>query len=167
MTKSTQLIVSRHVSAYSAFLLCLTLRVAAAAPVQPPPLIPGPIIEMPNAPGKFDFLEVDPKTHRLLAAHETDGTADFVNLGGAPVHIATDPVTGNYFVSAQEGQRVVVISGKTLKETNSIPMAGALDGIVFDPKNRCVYVANDEGNHVWVINADTEKMVGDIRIPGA
>jgi DNA-binding beta-propeller fold protein YncE len=173
MTKSSLL--PHRITACSPLLFCLALR-AAAAPAQPL-LIPGPTIEIPNSPGKFDFLEIDSKTHRLLAAHETDGTADFfdlndnklitrVDLGGAPVHVATDPKTGNYFVSAQEGQRVVVISGKTLKATNSIPMAGALDAILFIPKNRCVYVANDEGTHVWVINADTEKLVGDITIPG-
>lgn len=176
MTKSTKPVTLRLLSAGSAFLLCLALR-TSAAPAQPPLLVPGPTIVIPNAPGKFDFLEIDPKTHRLLAAHETGGTADFinlddntlitrVNLGGAPVHIGTDPITGNYFVSAQEGHRVVVISGQTLKETNSIPMAGALDGILYVPTNRCFYVANDEGNHLWVIDAATEKLVGDITIPG-
>ncbi|HEV7445700.1 MAG TPA: hypothetical protein VGO18_24205, partial [Steroidobacteraceae bacterium] len=34
-------------------------------------------IEIPASKGKFDFLRVDDKRHRLLAAHENDGTADY------------------------------------------------------------------------------------------
>ncbi|MDB6128709.1 MAG: hypothetical protein JWM35_2605 [Verrucomicrobia bacterium] len=159
---------------FSVFGLCSML----AGADKPAPLVPGVSIEIPNSKGKFDFLEVDPSMHRLLGAHEEDGTVDVIdldtnkvlsriNIGGATVDVAVDPKTQKYFVSAQEGNRVAVVSAKTLKETNSIKMAGDLDGILFNPKNRCVYVGNDEGTHLWVINADTEKLVGDVTIPGA
>ncbi len=140
-------------------------------------LHPGPTMEIPYATGKFDFLEIDGSRRRLLAAHEKSGTADFFDLGtykllarvdtGPAVHIATDPQTGNYFVSASEEKKVVEVDGTTFKALRDIPTDGELDAIVFDPKNRKVYVTNDEGSHVWAIDADTAKVVSTINIPGA
>lgn len=140
-------------------------------------LHPGPTMEIPYAPGKFDFLEIDGDRRRLLAAHEKAGTADFFDLKtyqllarvetGPAVHIATDPKSGNYFVSASEAKKVVVVDGTTLKIVATIPTEGELDAILFDPANRRVYVTNDEGSHVWVIDADASKVVSTIDIPGA
>ncbi|MDB6170678.1 MAG: hypothetical protein JWM88_3542 [Verrucomicrobia bacterium] len=174
---SSRILTSRSLAAIYCFAL-MGIGAKAAPSAKGAPLVPGPTIEIANSTGKFDFLEVDAKRHRLLAAHESDGTADIfdlesnrliarIEIGGAPVHVATDPKTGKYFVSAQEGERVAVVSSDTLKETNSIRMEGPLDGILFNPKNRRVYVGNDEGKHLWVIDADSEKIVGDIAIPGA
>jgi DNA-binding beta-propeller fold protein YncE len=144
----------------------------------PPVLVAGATVKIPGSKGGFDFLEVDPGRHRLLAAHEGDDTADLVDLetntlitrvkiAGAPVHLATDAKTGRYFVSAQGGKRVVVVDGSTLKETGSIPMEGPLDAILFVPASRRLYVANDDGSRVWVVDADAQKLVGSITIPGA
>jgi YVTN family beta-propeller protein len=140
-------------------------------------LHPGPTMEIPYTTGKFDFLEIDGPRRRLLAAHEKSGTADFFDLTtynllarvdtGPAVHIATDPQTGIYFVSASEQKKVVEVDGTTFKVLREIPTDGELDAIVFDPKNRRVYVTNDEGSHVWAIDADTAKVVGTIDIPGA
>lgn len=140
-------------------------------------LAPGATIKIPDSHGKFDFLEIDPYRHRLLASHEKDGTADFINLDtdtlikriklGPAVCMATDPRTGRYFVSVSDDKRVAVVDPITLTEVNSIPTDGPLDCLIFDPTNRRVYVANDDGTHIWVINADTEKLVATIDIPGA
>ncbi len=43
-------------------------------------LTPAASIEIPHSTGKFDFLRVDSKRHRLLAAHEKDETSDFIDL---------------------------------------------------------------------------------------
>jgi DNA-binding beta-propeller fold protein YncE len=149
----------------------ILLHAAAGAP-----LVDGETVTIPSSKGKFDFLEIDGPRRRLLAAHEEDGTADFIDLetrrlisrvkvGGAPVHVATDPKTGKYFVSAQEGKRVAVLDGSTLKETNSIALDGALDAILFHPKTRKLYVAHDDETHLWVIDADAEKVMGAVPIP--
>jgi YVTN family beta-propeller protein len=139
-------------------------------------LRPGPTMEIPYAAGKFDFLEIDGARRRLLASHEKAGTADFFDLStyqllgrvgtGPAVDIATDPKSGNYFVSASDEKKVVVVDGTTLKPLQEIPMPGELDAILLDPDNRRVYVTNDEGSHVWVIDADTAKLVATIDIPG-
>jgi DNA-binding beta-propeller fold protein YncE len=129
-----------------------------------------------NSPGKFDFLSVDPQRHRLLAAHEKDGTADFFDLDanvllgrvktGPAVGIAVDPKTGNYFVSVQDDKRVAVVDAATLKETGSIAMDAETDAIIFDAEDRRVFVTNDNGRYVWVIDPDTLKVVAAIAIPG-
>ena len=155
----------------------LALTGAGAAAQDKPVLAPGTTIKIPNSKGKFDFLEVDAGRHRLLAAHEMDGTADLIDLdtnalisrihiGGAPVHVATDAKTGRYFVSDQAGKRIAVVDGTTLKETGSIPMDGPLDAILFVPGTRRLYAANDDGTHVWVVDADAQKVVGSVTIPG-
>src|ERR1700726_3502177 len=91
-------------------------------------------IEIPQSSGKFDFLRIDSNRHRLLAAHEKDGTSDFIDLNkhsliarvkvGAAVDTAVDTDSRFYYVSVQEGERVAVLDAATLKEVNSIKMAG-------------------------------------------
>ena len=133
-------------------------------------------IEIPHSSGKFDFLRIDAKRHRLLAAHEKDGTADFIDLNkhsliarvkvGDAVDTAVDSDSKFYYVSVQEGERVAVLDAATLKEVNSIKMAGPTDAIIYEPKNRRVYVTHDDGADVWVINPQTAKVVATIAIPG-
>jgi DNA-binding beta-propeller fold protein YncE len=165
-------------------LFCLTASLALsplAAPAalaagQPLQLTPAASIEIPNSKGKFDFLRVDSKRHRLLAAHENDGTADYIDLqknslisrakvGGAVDH-AVDADSKFYYVSVQEAERVAVVDAETLKEVKSIKTAGPTDAIIFEPKNHLVYVTHDEGADVWVIDPAAGKVVATVAIPG-
>lgn len=141
------------------------------------PLARGPAVDIPESHGKFDFLAVDPARHRLLAAHEKDGTADFIDLDqrrvitriktGPTVGMAIDPKTGRYFASVQDDKRIAVIDAATLTEVASIAMPGETDAIMADPKSRRVYVTNDNGRFLWVIDADALKVSAAIPIPGA
>lgn len=157
-----------------AFAMCSTCAVSGAG--QPLTLEPAGSIEIPQSAGKFDFLRIDSKRHRLLAAHEKDGTSDFIDLHklvlitrlkvGAAVDTAMDPESNFYYLSIQEGQRVAVVDASTLKEVTSIKMAGPTDAIIYEPKNRMVYVAHDDGTDVWVIDPKAAKVVDTIAIPG-
>ncbi len=150
--------------------------ISAASATQPAPLIPGASIELQHSSGKFDFLRVDPKRRRLLAAHENDGTADYFDLqknalitrlkvGGA-VDTAADADSKFYYVSVQEAQRVAVVDAATLKEVGSIQTPGPTDAILYEPKNHMVYVTHDDGSDVWVIDPAASKVVATIVIPG-
>jgi YVTN family beta-propeller protein len=143
---------------------------------QPLVLKPAASIEIPHSTGKFDFLRIDSKRHRLLAAHENDGTADYIDLqkntliarlkvGGA-VDTAVDADSKFYYVSVQEAQRVAVVDAATLQEVNSVKTAGPTDAILYEPKNHLIYVTHDEGADVWVIDPATVKIVATITIPG-
>ena len=139
-------------------------------------LQPGSTIEIPRSTGKFDFLRVDSKRRRLLASHESDGTADYIDLqtqsliarlkvGGA-VDTAVDADAKFYYVSVQEDKRVAVVDAESLKEVNSIPVSGPTDAILFEPKNRLLYVTHDDASEVWVIDPIAAKVVVTIKIPG-
>jgi DNA-binding beta-propeller fold protein YncE len=155
-------------------LLALAFSTASTA-TDTPVLVPGAVIELPASTGKFDFLRIDTKRGRLLAAHESDGTSDFfdlrqhklitrVKVGGA-VDTAIDPATGRYYVSVQEAERVAVIDGTTLKEVKSIKLEGPSDAIIYEPKNKRIYVTHDDGTHVWVIDPASDKIVAAVDIP--
>ncbi len=158
-------------------LMCCSISVVAAAAAEPPlALVPAASIEIPHSTGKFDFLRVDSKRHRLLAAHEKDETSDFIDLKtnalitrvkvGTAVDTAVDADSHFYYVSVQEGERVAVIDAATLKEVNSIKMGGPTDAIIFEPKNHLMYVTHDEGADIWAIDPMTAKVVATIAIPG-
>ena len=158
----------------AAFAFCSISAVSVAA--QPLALEPVASIEIPNSSGKFDFLRIDSKHQRLLAAHEKDGTSDFIELRkhalisrlkvGAAVDTAVDPESKFYYVSVQEEEKVVVVDAATLKEVNSIKMAGPTDAIIYEPKNHLVYVTHDEGADVWVIDPKAAKVVATVAVPG-
>lgn len=136
----------------------------------------GSTVELSKSGGKFDFLRIDAKNHRLLASHEKDGTADFVDLKSAKllkrikvgdaVDMAIDPESKNYYVSVQEAKRVAVIDAETLIEKSSIPTPGPTDAIIFNPTNRMVYVTFDGGDAVWVIDPKAAKITATIPVAG-
>ncbi len=160
-------------------LLALSALLAGGNPLaaQTGPMVAGATIRIPDSQGKFDFLAIDPVNHRLLAAHEKDGTADFIDLGsktvlarvktGPTVGIVRDPKTGNYFCSVQDDKRLAVIDPVTFKETASVALPAETDAILFDDKDRLVFVTNDNGTFVWAVNADTLKVAAAIPIPSA
>src|ERR1700692_501340 len=135
-------------------------------------LTPAASIEIPNSKGKFDFLRIDSKRGRLLAAHENDGTSDFIDLTkntliarlevGGPVDTAVDNDSKFYYISVQDPKRVAVVDAETLKEVKSIKTPGPTDAILYEPKNHMVYVTHDNGGDVWVIDPASAKVVGTI-----
>lgn len=156
--------------------LTLSSMVIAASADQPSLLTPAASIEIAKSAGKFDFLRIDAKRRRLLAAHENDGTADYFDLrnntlitrlkvGGA-VDTAIDADSQHYYVSVQESERVVVVDAATLKEQTSIKTPGPTDAILYEPLNHMIYVTHDNGADVWVIDPSKSMVVATISIPG-
>jgi DNA-binding beta-propeller fold protein YncE len=156
--------------------LTLSSMVVAASAGQPALLTPAASIEIANSAGKFDFLRIDPKRRRLLAAHENDGTADYFDLrnntlitrlkvGGA-VDTAIDADSQHYYLSVQESERVAVVDAATLREQASIKTPGPTDAILYEPLNHMIYVTHDNGADVWVIDPSKSTVVATISIPG-
>jgi YVTN family beta-propeller protein len=156
--------------------LSLSSLSTVAAAEQALHLTPAASIEIPGSKGKFDFLRIDSKRGRLLAAHENDGTSDVVDLKkntlitrlkvGGPVDTAVDSDSKFYYVSVQDPERVAVVDAETLKEVKSIKTPGPTDAIIYEPKNHMVYVTHDNGGDVWVIDPASAKVVATITIPG-
>lgn len=154
-------------------LLVVALGLSSLAGAQPT-FKPGAVVSIPGSTGKFDFLEVDPAAHRLLAGHEKDDTADFIDLTanklitrvkvGPCVGVTVDPKTGNYYGSVQDDKRIAVIDGKSLKEIASIELPGETDAILFDAKDRRIYITNDNGKALWAVDPDARKVVATITV---
>ncbi len=157
----------------SLFLAVLGLSTLAAA--EKPLLVPASTVKLPGSKGKFDFLEVDTKNHRLLAAHEKDETADFIDLKsgtvlarlktGPTVGITTNTAGDTYYASVQDDKRIAIIDAKSLKETGSIELTGETDAILFDAKDNAIYVTHDNGDELWAIDVATAKVKATIPVP--
>jgi len=123
---------------------------------------PAASVEIPQSSGQIRFSADQLERQRLLAAHEKDGTSDFIDLRkpalisrlkvGAAVDTAMDPESTFYYVSVQEEERVAVVDAATLKEVNSIRWRGRPTPSSMSRKNHMVYVTHDEGADVWVID---------------
>ena len=165
---------SRHLS-LAALAACLPLCGLPAAHGKAL-LIPATAVKIADSKGKFDFLEVDAQNHRLLAAHEKDGTADFIDLKagtvlarlkvGPAVGIAADTQGCKYYVSVQDDKLVAIVDAVTLAEIGSIPTPGETDAILYDAKDHRVYVTNDNGKYLWVIDPAAGQVVAVIEVPG-
>jgi DNA-binding beta-propeller fold protein YncE len=160
-----------------AITLALGLTVAGLHAADAKPLlVPSGLVKIANSKGKFDFLAVDPVNHRLLAAHEKDGTADFIDLNtnqlisriktGPTVGIVANPAGSQYYASVQDDQRIAIIDAVTLQETGSVAMPGDTDAILYDAKDSRVYVTNDNGKYLWAVDPATARLIAAIEIPG-
>lgn len=179
LTKFKQELTSNMKTMNRSWLLAGALLTMSTASVADPglSLAPGAVVEIPHSTGTFDFLRIDSKRNRLLAAHERDGTADYIDLQtnklisrlkvGAAVDTAVDPDSRFYYVSVQEAGRVAVVDAETLKEVASVKTAGPTDAIIYEPKNHLVYVTHDDGTEVWAIDPGARKVVATVTVPGA
>lgn len=158
--------------------ILVPLAIPATSTAEPSsPLTAAASIEIAHSSGSFDFLRIDSKRDRLLAAHEKGGTADYFDLQsnrllarlrvGTAVDTAVDPDSRFYYVSVQEAGRVAVVDASTLKEVASIKTAGATDAIIYEPRTHLVYVTHDDGSEVWIIDPAARKVIGTVAVPGA
>lgn len=156
----------------SAILVASLLSAFAAEGV---PLVPGPVIEVANSKGNYDFIQVDPVRRRLMVGHKEEGTADFFDLKtntllhrlkiGECCEAIVDVKTGTYFLSLQADKRVAIVDPVKFKELASIAVEGELDSIFFCPNNRLIYAAHDNGESLWVIDPENKRVATTIKIP--
>ena len=168
---------SRLLGLMAASSLTMLAATHVAAADAKPLLVAGPIVTIPDSAGKFDFLAIDPVHHRLLAAHEKDDTADFIDLEsntlitrlklGTVVHVIFNEKANRYYCSAQEEKTVVVLDAKDFKEVANVKLEGELDALLLVPKHGRLYAAHDNGRHLFAIDTVTNQLVATVDIPGA
>jgi DNA-binding beta-propeller fold protein YncE len=142
----------------------------------PPALSPQTPILVQRAPGTFDYLEIDEKYRRLLAAHTGSRTLDVIDLNNSTVlrqesvgeghGIAVDVKDGKYFVGTARPGYVVVLGRKYMVKDDQIDTAGLIDAIAFDPKNDMLYADRFTDNQIVIINAKTNKVFWTMRVGG-
>ena len=139
------------------------------------PLTLGQPIAVTGTKGKFDYLQVDDRMNRLLAAHTANGTLDIISLpdGKLIKSVPTGAVQGavvdidhnKYYGSVSAQKKLVIIDRQTLEIVGSVALPGPADGLAYNPKNGLVYVCHEDGEDVWVVDPSAQKIVTTIKIP--
>jgi DNA-binding beta-propeller fold protein YncE len=158
---------------FSIAVFVLSLPTALLA--EPAPLTLGQPIALPGTKGRFDYLQVDEKLNRLLAAHTGNKTLDIISLpdGKLIKSVSTGTIQGavvdtdhnQYYASVSAEQKLAIIDRQTLEITGTVSLPGPADALAYNPKNGLVYVCHDDGQDVWIIDPTTKKIVTAIKIP--
>lgn len=126
--------------------------------------------------GNWDYLKVDPDTHRIYISRGThvmivDEVSGKV-IGDIPdtkgvhgVALATD--LGKGFTSNGGDGTVTVFDLKTLKATGTIKVTGDNpDSIIYDPSTKRVFTFNGKSSNATAIDATSNKVVGTVMLAG-
>jgi DNA-binding beta-propeller fold protein YncE len=158
-------------SAIAVFLFSLPLPLLA----ETVPLTLGQPIVVPGTKGRFDYLQVDEKLNRLLAAHTINKTLDIISLpdGKLVKSVSTGAVQGavvdtdhnKYYASVSAEKKLAIIDRQTLEITGTVSLPGPADALAYNPKNGMVYVCHDDGEDVWVVDPSAQKIVTAVKIP--
>lgn len=130
---------------------------------------------MTGGGGRWDYMHVDAKAHRLYIAH--GDTVDVIDTRTgksagsiAGLHgthgIALDSAGKYGYISDGGGDAVVVFDRKTLAKVATVPAGQNPDGIVFEPVTQTVWAFNGRSNSATVISANTNMEVATISLPG-
>ena len=129
-----------------------------------------------GAAGKFDFMEVDPVLHRLLAAHPGAKRVELIDLTskkplqaleiGEAQGIAVDAVNARYFFGNDGEQSVVIFDSRKLKKIGEVKVDGPVDAVAYDSKNDRVYAAKDDGTLLWIIDPKALVLTGTVLLTG-
>jgi DNA-binding beta-propeller fold protein YncE len=151
-------------------MIALSLLISFAAA----PLMPAETVDFAGK-GKFDYMAVDSKYHRVLATHTGEGALTVYDMSTKKVSdIKTGVVNGvivcdklgKIFV-AGGGQKLIALDQKTLKSMGEVSFDGPCDDIVLDSKRNKIYVCHDDGTEDWVVDAMTLKVEKSIKVDEA
>ncbi len=125
--------------------------------------------------GGWDYLSVDPATHRLYVSHATkvvvidtrtdQVTGEIANTPG--IHgVAVDPKSGCVFTSNGRENRVGVVDGTTLKTLSKVATGANPDAILFEPVRGEIYAFNGRDANVTVFAAASGTVTATIPLGG-
>jgi len=125
--------------------------------------------------GGWDYLAVDPETHRVFVSRGThvlvlDG-ASGEPVGDIPdtpgVHgIALAADLGKGFISNGRGNSITTFDLKSLKVTGQTPAGENPDAILYDRASHRVFAFNGRSKDATVIDGKTGQSAGTIALPG-
>jgi DNA-binding beta-propeller fold protein YncE len=125
--------------------------------------------------GFWDYLEVDPATHRVFISRGThvmvvdpkDGkvVGDIPDTDG--VHgIALAPEFNRGFTSDGRSALVTIFDLKTLKTIGTAATEQGPDAIIYDPGSKRVFTMNGRAGSATAIDAESGKVAGSIPLGG-
>jgi len=126
--------------------------------------------------GGWDYLRVDPDTHRIYISRGTHMMVVDENtgkvIGDLPdtkgIHgVALAPELGKGFTSNGGDQSVTVFDLKTIKPLTVIKVTGENpDSIIYDPQSKRVFTFNGRSSNATAIDAVAGKVVGTVTLNG-
>ena len=125
--------------------------------------------------GGWDYLVVDPGTHRLFVSHATrivvadTGTGKLIGeIPDTPgVHgIALAPDLGRGFTSNGRANSSTIVDLKTLKSLGTVSTGANPDSIRYLPDRKEVWTFNHTGQSITAFEAMTGKVVATIDVGG-
>ena len=162
-------------------LLLLTIGPVAVSAAEPPAAMTAATYAVQQrhllgGGGGWDYLSLDPATHRLFIAR--NDRVMVVDIGSGKLiteipgmnhahGVALALAQHRGYVSNGQGNSVSVIDLDSLKTLGNIPVSGqGPDSIVFDPATGHVLTMNGHSNTVSVIDPAAGKEVATIALPG-
>jgi DNA-binding beta-propeller fold protein YncE len=125
--------------------------------------------------GGWDYLIVEPATHRLFVSHATkivvaDASTGKI-VGEIPdtpgVHgIALAPDLGRGYTSNGRANSSTIVDLKTLKPLGTVPTGGNPDSIRYLPDRKEVWTFNHSGQSITAFEAMTGKVIATIEVGG-
>ena len=126
--------------------------------------------------GGWDYVAVDPSSHRVYVSHESrmhvvdpataKVIAEIPELAG--VHgIAVAAEFNRGFITCGKTDTLTVIDLKTSKVLAQLKTGSKPDGVLYDPFTRRVFVSNNDGASLTVVDAATQTVLGQVRLGGA
>jgi len=127
--------------------------------------------------GGWDYVAVDPSSHRVFVSHESrmhvvdpaEGKVVAEIPDTAGVHgIAFAPEFNRGFITCGKSGSLVVIDLKTLKTVGQIGKIGKKpDAVTYDPFTKRIFVMNNGGDGLAVVDPESLKVVGNVELGGA
>jgi DNA-binding beta-propeller fold protein YncE len=125
--------------------------------------------------GGWDYLTIDPETHRLFISRGTHVIVINVDTGKSVgdiadtpgVHgIALAPELGRGFTSNGREGTVSIFDIKTLATSNKVKAGENPDAILYDPATKRVFTFNGRSHDSTAIDAATGNVLGTIKLDG-
>jgi YVTN family beta-propeller protein len=132
---------------------------------------------LPGDTSRYDYVSLDPATHRLYIAHLGAGTVPVFEIPSGSVvgeikdvpgahGVLVVPELGRVYASATGANQVAVIDPQSLSVIATIPGGDYPDGIAYDPDLGKLYVSDERGGTDTVIDTATNTVVATISLGG-
>ena len=155
--------------------LCLALLTGAALAAATLPTLTGSVVI--GGKGGWDYVAVDPSSHRVFVSHESrmlvvDPAAGKVvaEIPGTPgVHgIAFAPGPNRGFITCGKSDALVVIDLTSFKTLGRLEKIGKKpDAVTYDPFTRRVFVMNNGGGGLAAVDPESLAVIGTVDLGGA
>ncbi len=134
-------------------------------------------VPLPGDTSRFDYVTLEPISHRLFIAHLGAGTVPVYDIGTATivgevqnvpgVHgTLAVPELGRVYASATGSNQIAVIDPQTLSVVATIPGGDYPDGIAYDSEVGKLYVSDEIGGTDTVIDTASNQVVATISLGG-